>query len=40
MMQVWQTLRTFNEVQTQGLQLWLEAVSVRVQLSLLVGEEV
>ena len=39
-LQVWQTLRTFNEVQTQGLQLWLEAVSVRVQLSLLVGEEV
>lgn len=39
-LQVWQTLRTLNEVQSQGLLLWLEAVSVRVQLSLLVGKEI
>jgi len=39
-LQVWQTLRTFNEVQTQGLLLWLEATSARVQLSILIGEEV
>jgi outer membrane protein TolC len=39
-LQVWQTLRTFNEAQTQGLLLWLEAVSARVQLSILIGEEV
>jgi len=38
--QVWQTLRTLNEVQSQGLLLWLEAISIRVQLSLLVGEEI
>ena len=39
-LQVWQTLRTFNEVQSQGLLLWLEAASARVQLSLLIGEEI
>ena len=38
--EVWQTLRTLNEVQSQGLLLWLEAISIRVQLSLLVGEEI
>lgn len=39
-LQVWQALRTFNEAQQQGLQLWLESVNVRVQLSILVGEEI
>jgi outer membrane protein TolC len=39
-LQVWQTLTTFNEVQTQGLQLTLEARSLRIQLSILVGEEI
>lgn len=39
-LQVWQTLRAFNEVQTQGLQIALEAMSLRIQLSVLVGEEV
>lgn len=38
--QVWQTLRTYNEVQTQGLMLWLEAISARTQLSILIGEEI
>ena len=39
-LQVWQTLRAFNEVQTQGVQLQLEAASARIQLAILVGEEV
>ncbi|HMO18725.1 MAG TPA: TolC family protein [Oligoflexia bacterium] len=39
-LQVWQTLRAFNEVQTQTLQLWLEVFSTRAQLSILIGEEV
>lgn len=39
-LQVWQTLTTFNEVQTQGLQLALEARSLRIQLSILIGEEI
>lgn len=38
--QVWQTLRTLQDVQYQGLLLWLEAISIRVQLSLLIGEEI
>ena len=38
--QVWQTLRTLQDVQSQGLLFWLEAISIRVQLSLLVGEEI
>lgn len=39
-LQVWQTLRALNEVQTQGLQLALEAKSLRIQLSILIGEEI
>jgi len=39
-LQVWQALTTFNEVQTQGLVLALEARALRMQLSLLVGEEI
>jgi cobalt-zinc-cadmium efflux system outer membrane protein len=39
-LQVWQTLRAFNELQTQGLLLSLEARSLRIQLSTLVGEEI
>ncbi|HMO18749.1 MAG TPA: TolC family protein [Oligoflexia bacterium] len=39
-LQVWQTLRALNEVQTQGLLLWLEANSARTQLSILIGEEI
>jgi len=39
-LQVWQTLKTLNEVQTQGLQLLLEARSRRIQLSILIGEEI
>jgi len=39
-LQVWQTLTTLNGVQTQGLQLLLEAKSLRIQLSILIGEEI
>lgn len=39
-LQVWQTLRALNEVQTQGLLLWHEAISARTQLSILIGEEI
>jgi hypothetical protein len=39
-LQDWQTLRLLNEVQTQSLSLWLEGTSARIQLSLLIGEEV
>jgi outer membrane protein TolC len=39
-LQVWQTLKTLNEVQTQGLQLSLEAKARRIQLSMLIGEEI
>lgn len=39
-LQVWQTLRAYNEVQTQALQLWLEVFSTRAQLSILIGEEI
>ena len=39
-LQVWQTLRALNDVQTQSLTHWLEAVTARVQLSILVGEEI
>lgn len=38
--QVWQTLRSYNDAQVEGLALWLEAMTNRIQLSLLVGEEV
>lgn len=39
-LQVWQALRTSNEAQQHGLQLWLESVNFRAQLSILVGEEI
>lgn len=38
--QVWQMLRVYNEARAEGLTVWLGAVTARVQLSLLVGEEV
>lgn len=38
--QVWQTLRSYNDAQVEGLALWLEAITSRIQLSLLIGEEV
>ena len=39
-LQVWQTLRAFNEVQAQSLELWLQAVTARGELSILIGEEI
>lgn len=39
-LQVWQTLRTVNEVQLQALSIWLDAVEARLKLSTLIGEEV
>lgn len=39
-LQVWQTLRNLNEVQAQGLQLYLAAKALRIQLSILIGEEI
>ena len=39
-LQVWQTLRTLSDVQTEGIQLWLQAISARSELSILIGEEV
>lgn len=39
-MQVWQTMRAYNEARTEALTLWLDAVSARIQLSVLVGEEI
>ncbi len=39
-LQVWQTLRLFNEARNEALTLWLGAATVRIQLSLLVGEEI
>jgi cobalt-zinc-cadmium efflux system outer membrane protein len=38
-LQVWQTLRLFNEARNEALTLWLGAATARIQLSLLVGEE-
>lgn len=38
--EVWQTLRSYNDAQIEGLALWLEAATKRIELSLLVGEEV
>lgn len=37
--EVWQTLRSYNDAQVEGLALWLEAITKRIELSLLVGEE-
>ncbi len=39
-LQVWETLKTYNQVRTDSLTLWLEAISMRAHLSVLVGEEV
>jgi len=39
-LQVWQTLRAVNEAQAEGLEVWLQAVSVRSELSILVGDEI
>jgi outer membrane protein TolC len=39
-LQVWQTLTILNEVQAQGLVLTLEARSLRMQLSILIGQEI
>jgi cobalt-zinc-cadmium efflux system outer membrane protein len=39
-LQVWQTLRLFNEARNEALTLWLGAATARIQLSLLVGEEI
>ena len=39
-LEVWQTLRALNEVQSQGLQLWLETASTRMQLAVLIGEQI
>jgi cobalt-zinc-cadmium efflux system outer membrane protein len=39
-LQVWQTLRAYNDTQREALQVWLGAVNARAQLSLLVGEEI
>ena len=39
-LQVWQTLRTFNDAEREALAVWLTAATARMQLSLLVGEEV
>jgi outer membrane protein TolC len=38
-LQVWQTLRAYNQVQAQGLELWLIAARSRTELSILIGEE-
>ncbi len=39
-LQVWQTLRLFNDARHEALTLWLGAATARIQLSLLVGEEI
>lgn len=38
-MQVWQTLRTYNDAQREALVVSLAAINARVQLSIVVGEE-
>jgi len=38
-LQVWETLKTYNQVRMDSLTHWLDAVSMRVHLSVLVGEE-
>ncbi len=37
-LQVWQTLRALYEAQTQGLMLWSNVISIRSELSILIGE--
>lgn len=39
-LQVWQTLRTYNEAQLEALTVWLEAVNARSRLAVLIGEEI
>jgi cobalt-zinc-cadmium efflux system outer membrane protein len=39
-LQVWQTLRLFNEARSEALAIQLAAITTRIQLSLLVGEVV
>lgn len=39
-LQVLDTLKTYNQVRTDSLTLWLETISMRTHLSVLVGEEV
>jgi cobalt-zinc-cadmium efflux system outer membrane protein len=39
-LQVWQTLRTYNDVQLEALTVWLEAVNARSRLAVLIGEEI
>jgi cobalt-zinc-cadmium efflux system outer membrane protein len=39
-LQVWQTLRLFSEARNEALTLWLNVATLRIQLSLLVGEEI
>lgn len=39
-LQIWQALRTYNDAQRESLSMWLQALGARMQLSLLVGEEV
>lgn len=39
-LQVWQALRAHTEAQAQGLQHWIQAVAIRVELSIVIGEEV
>jgi outer membrane protein TolC len=39
-MQVWQMLRTLNDAEREALAVWNTSTTTRIQLSLLVGEEV
>jgi hypothetical protein len=38
-LQVWQTLRTYNDAERESLSVSLAAVAAKIQLSVLVGEE-
>jgi len=37
--QTWQALRTYSDAQREALSVWLQALGARMQLSLLIGEE-
>jgi cobalt-zinc-cadmium efflux system outer membrane protein len=39
-LQIWQALRTYSDAQRESLNVWLQALGARMQLSLVVGEEV
>jgi hypothetical protein len=39
-MEIWQIFKSTNEAQLQSAKLLLESMKARVQLSLLVGEEI